>query len=211
MSDDPYHYPPELMGLLIDTMPVLCRSKNDVLAFFRGCGVPASLTADLQKQVQTDRDSISKYTIVRVTLTRLNEGGDGTLRCRREVIKRVTEFEDFSACWPKEMLTAQGPVGRVRQVVNVKDSFTRMQQERDAERQDRLRAQREKAEAKQRRREEREALRRRLAGLGAMTNPQERGKAFAKADLLLQGEGEAAGARTCAARRPGTRTRARSA
>jgi hypothetical protein len=94
------------------------------------------------------------------------------------VIKRVTEFEDFSACWPEDMLKAQGLVGRVREVVNVKDSFTRMRQERDSERQERLRRVQEEADAKRRRREEREAVRRRLAGLFSMTNPQERGKAF---------------------------------
>jgi restriction system protein len=178
MSDDTYHYPPELLSLLIETIPLLCKSKVDVLTFFRGCAVPPILMADLRTRVETDRASINKYEITRVTLTRLNEGGDGTLGHRREVIKRVTEFEDFSACWDSDRLKAQGLVGQVRQVVKVKDSFTRMRQERDAERQDRLRRQREEAEAKQRRREEGESLRRRLAGLSSMTNPQQRGKAF---------------------------------
>lgn len=40
MSDDPYHWPPELMSMLIDTIPLLCRSKDVVLSFLRGAGVP---------------------------------------------------------------------------------------------------------------------------------------------------------------------------
>jgi hypothetical protein len=35
-ADDPFHYPPELLSLLIDTIPLLCRSKQDVLTFFPG-------------------------------------------------------------------------------------------------------------------------------------------------------------------------------
>jgi len=140
--------------------------------------VPMVLTADLRTREETDRTSISKFDIARVTLTRLNEGGDGTLRYRREVIKRVTEFEDFSVCWDKERLKAQGLVNQVRKVVDVKDSFTRMRQERDSERQERLRRLKEETDAKQRRREGRESLWRRLAALSSMTNPQQRRKAL---------------------------------
>ena len=178
MPDDPWHYPPELFDLLVETIPLLCKSKLDVLTFFRGCGLPGAMTGDLWERVDRDRTSISKYEITRVALTRINDGGDSTLRCRREVVKRVTEFEDFTGCWPSDQLKAEGLVARVRQVVNVRDSFTRMKQERDGERQDRLRTARAEAEAKQRRREERDGLRRRLAGLNSIANPQQRGKAF---------------------------------
>ncbi len=34
-----YHYSPELLQLLVDTIEVLCRSKRDVILFFRGAGV----------------------------------------------------------------------------------------------------------------------------------------------------------------------------
>lgn len=63
----------------------------------------------------------------------LNARGDPTLAPRREIIKRVVEFEDFSSCWPADQLKAKGAVSEVRRVVNVKDSFTRMKLERDAE------------------------------------------------------------------------------
>ena len=94
-----FHYPPELLSLLIDTIPRLCRSYEDTLLFFRGAGVDDSATADLRELVRTDCGSINKFKIVRMVLTRLNERGEPTLRERREVLKRVTEFDDFSACW----------------------------------------------------------------------------------------------------------------
>jgi restriction system protein len=130
-SDDPYHIPPDLMGLLIDAIPLLCRSKSAVLAFFRGCGVPDRVSSDLRLRVETDRKSISKYEITRVILTRINEQGDQGLAQRREVIRRVTGFEDFSACWPEDRLKAQGLVAAIRDVVNVKDSLTRILQAQD--------------------------------------------------------------------------------
>ena len=51
MLDIIYHYPPELFQLLIDTIPLLSRSKKDVLIFFRGAGVPHSLVEDLKGDV----------------------------------------------------------------------------------------------------------------------------------------------------------------
>lgn len=38
-----HHYPPEILSLLVDTIPLLCRSKNDVLIFFKGAGVPGTI------------------------------------------------------------------------------------------------------------------------------------------------------------------------
>jgi hypothetical protein len=42
-ADITFHYPPELFNLLVDTIPVLNRSKKDVLLFFRGAGVSGDL------------------------------------------------------------------------------------------------------------------------------------------------------------------------
>ena len=139
-----FQYPPELMNLLIETIPCLCKSKPDVLLFFQGAGVGSTFTDDLRKQVTTDRDSIRKHEIVRTVLTRLNARGEASLRERREILKRVTEFEDYSTCWPKDQLKAKGLVAEIRRVVNVKDSFTRMSQERESE----SRQRRQEAEAR---------------------------------------------------------------
>ncbi|TFH49151.1 MAG: restriction endonuclease, partial [Methanothrix sp.] len=34
-----FQYTPDLLNLLIDAIPRICRSKNDVLTFFKGAGV----------------------------------------------------------------------------------------------------------------------------------------------------------------------------
>ena len=124
--DTKYHYPPELLQLLVDTIPRLCRSKRDVLLFFRGAGVGQSVLSDLRDKVNNDPDSISKFYIARTVLSHLNESGDKSLRELREVVRRVVQFEDFSTCWPGDRLEAQGLVSQIGKVVDVKDSFTRM-------------------------------------------------------------------------------------
>jgi hypothetical protein len=130
---DAYHYPADLMSLLIEAIPRLCKSKQDVLTFFRGCGVPLDLLADQVEALYRDQSSVRKAHQVRTVLIRLNEGGDRLLRPRREVIKRVTETEDFSACWPEDRLEAQGLVAQVRSRVDKADAFARMNLEREAE------------------------------------------------------------------------------
>src|SRR5712692_1980458 len=111
--DEAYHYPPELLELLVETIPRLCPSKPSVLAFLRGAGVQHDVLRDLAQQVAKDRSKITKFAIVRAVLTRLNESGDARLRERREIVKRVVEFEDFSTCWPADQLKATGrPVRR---------------------------------------------------------------------------------------------------
>jgi restriction system protein len=46
--DIPYHYPPELLDLLVDTIPLLTRSKKGVLDFLRGAGIEDRYLADLR-------------------------------------------------------------------------------------------------------------------------------------------------------------------
>ena len=48
-TDITFHYPPELFSLLVDTIPLLNRSKKDVLLFFRGAGVPAGQRIGLRR------------------------------------------------------------------------------------------------------------------------------------------------------------------
>ena len=130
-----YHYPPELLSLLIDTIPLLCRSKKDTVVFLIGAGVDQSIMADIIHRVNHDKENITKYEIVRTVLTRLNEKGEATLRERREILKRVSEFDSFSTCWPADQLKAKGLVAEIRRIVNIKDSFTRMKMEREREKQ----------------------------------------------------------------------------
>ena len=174
--DSTYHYPPELMSLLIDTIPLLFKTKKDVLLFFRGAGCSMELMQDLQQRVLSEPDKISKYEIARTLLGRLNDKGEVTLGQRREIVKRVSEFDDFSTCWPNDQLKAKGLVGEIRRVVDVKDSFTRMKNEADGARKKHLAEQQQRLENLRRRQSELSAIKEQLASLFAMQNSQKRGK-----------------------------------
>jgi restriction system protein len=77
LSDyDPYHFPSELIELLTSAIPLLNRSKRAVLVFFRSCGVPAAMLADLEERLACG--AIGKYEITRTVLTRINDGGDAS-------------------------------------------------------------------------------------------------------------------------------------
>jgi len=167
-----YHYPPELFQLLTDTIPLLCRSKRDLLLFFRGAGVSNDLYSDLAIAVQIDRDSISKFEIASRILKRLNDRGEASLRERREVLKRVVEFEDFSTCWPDDQLKAKGLVSEVRRVINVKDSFTRMRQEREREKRKSKEKYEKEIKRKKKREEDIRVLREQLYSLFGEVNAQ---------------------------------------
>jgi restriction system protein len=185
-----FHYPPELMSLLIDAIPRICRTKKDVLLFFKGAGVDSALTNDLAVQLKNDKDSINKYEIVRTVLSRLNEKGDATLKERREVLKRITEMEDFSTCWPQDQWDAKGFVAEIRRVVNVKDAFSRMNQEREAEQKKRLTEQQTKMEKAQRQRSKQVAIKKDLSALFGESNSQKRGKALEDVlNRLFEAEG----------------------
>jgi hypothetical protein len=176
--DISFHYPPELLSLLIDTIPLLNRSKRDVFLFFKGAGVSDALVAAPREQWQQDKDSINKFDIVRQVLTKLNERGEACLRERREVLKRVVELESFSACWEGDQLKAKGLIAEIRDVVNVKDSFTRLKIEREQERQQRLEKERQQIEKARSREAAIESAKQKLFALITLKSPQGRGKAL---------------------------------
>lgn len=174
---DAFHYPPEVFNLLVDTIPLLCRSKKNLLLFLQGAGVDASDLAEASVVVRVDPNSINKFEIVRNVLTKVNARGDNGLRVRREILKRVTEFESFESCWESDQYKAKGLVASIREAVNKKDSFTRMKQERDAEHEQVLERHREERAAAAAKRAKIEVLSNRLSKLFAMDDsPQERGK-----------------------------------
>lgn len=182
MQDDRFHYPPELLSQLVDTIPLLCRSKKDTLLFFRGAGMTPTMMFEVEEAFKEDRAALNKYEIARRLITRLNELGDAALTIRRELLRRVVEFEDFTRCWEADVMKAKGLVAEIQRTVNVKDSFTRMNQAREQEI-DALKADRERqrqaelAQAKARR-ERIAAAKSRLFGLFAETDPHKRGKAL---------------------------------
>jgi restriction endonuclease Mrr len=181
-ADIAFHYPPELFSLLVDTIPLLNRSKDDVLLFFRGAGVGESVLADLDQRVKTDRKNIDKYEMTRTTLERLNKRGEAALRQRREIVKRVVEFTNFDTCWPDDQLKAKGLVASIRDVVNQKDSFTRMNQAREDERKARLAQTERAARERQERARAIEAAKDQFYALfNSSLTPQHRGKKLEEA------------------------------
>lgn len=131
-SSTPHHFHPDLFAALVEAVPVLNRTKADVVTFFRGCGVDAAVWSEIEEQFNLN-PKFSKYHATRQVLGILNEGQDSTLGQRRQVIHRVTEWEDFSLCWPSDQLKAEGAVAKVRKMVDRKDSFTRMKQAKESE------------------------------------------------------------------------------
>lgn len=172
-----FHYPPDLLTLLVDAIPLLCRGKRQVVLFLRGAGVEEADLQEMDGIVRNTPNSVNKYEIVRNILTKVNARGDSGLRARREIVKRVVEFDSFETCWPADQYKAKGLVASVREAVDAKDAFTRMRQERDAERAERLARQQAGRKAAAENRVKIEGISQRLFALFGMDDrPQERGR-----------------------------------
>ncbi len=176
--DISFHYPPELLNLLNETLPRLCKSKNDLLLFFQGAGVGKDILAPYQSLLQNNKVGFNKYPVTRELLARLNELGEHSLRERREILKRVTEFHDFSVCWEADQAPARGLVAQVRDLVNVKDSFTRMNIEREQERKARLAEQEIRLASEKEHKARLAKVRSQLFALFAEADAHKRGKAL---------------------------------
>lgn len=176
-TDITFQYPPDLFTLLVEAISVLNRGKRDMLLFFRGAGVTETMTADLAERLRIDKNSIGKREIAQTVLERLNAKGEPALRERREILKRVVEFTNFDTCWPDDQMKAKGYVASVRDVVNQKDSFTRMNQAREDERKARLSAADNAGRTNRERVAKIETAKSELYALfGASLTPQQRGK-----------------------------------
>jgi hypothetical protein len=121
---------------------------------------------------------VSKFEIARTIIERLNDQKDTHLRELREVVRRVTEFEDFSTCWESDQLKAKGLVAEIRRVVNVKDSFTRMRMEQEAAAKKSRQESERRTEIAQKRTRELEEIKAEFFALFAEPNAQRRGKAL---------------------------------
>lgn len=176
-ADITFQYPPELFNLLVDAIPLLNKSKKDVLLFFQGAGVAADITKDVAARLKTDPKSIGKHEIARTILERVNSRGETSLRERREVLRRVVDFNNFDACWQDDQMKAKGFVASIREIVNQKDAFTRMDQAREQERKERLAGVEEEKRKKQERAKKIDAAKQDLYALfGTALTPQQRGK-----------------------------------
>ena len=152
-------------------------SSYVVPLFFGGAGVAEDRLADLGRRLRADSKNIRKFEIARTVLQRLNERGETTLRKRREVLQRVVDFTKVDACWPDGQLKAEGAVAGIRDIVNQKDSFTRMNLAREAERRARLAfAEKERSARRKRTDKIHEAKQTLCALFGSGLTPQQRGK-----------------------------------
>lgn len=176
--DISFHYPPELLQVLVDTVPKLCKSKNDLLLFFQGAGVSKAQLAPYQELLKSNKTAFNKYHVARELLATLNEQGERTLRVRRELLKRIVEFDDFSVCWENDRAAARGLVAQVRDLVNVKDSFTRMRIEKDEEKRRRTEQLQTSVAEQLARKGRREQVRRDLYALFGEADAYKRGKAL---------------------------------
>lgn len=173
---DIFHYPPELFELLVETIPLLNRSKKSVVLFFRGAGVSENLFKDISNKLNTDKASINKYEIARTILTRINEENENYIRERRELLKRVVEFESFTNCWETDQYKAKGLVSEIRNIVNVKDTFTRMKQEKENLQTKHSEDYNKRVAEIKKRTELIETTKKEFYSLFSIQNPQERGK-----------------------------------
>lgn len=172
-----FHYPPDVFNLLVDTIPRLCKSKQDVVLFLQGAGVHQADLDEMQATVTKNRDAVNKFEIARDVLTKVNMRGEAGLRPRREIIKRVVEFEEFSMCWPNDVDRAKANVADLRKIVKAKDAFTKMQNAHDELQVEKAAQSRAAHAAKVERQRKVADVRERLNALFGMdSEPQRRGK-----------------------------------
>ena len=178
-EENSYHYPPELLELLVNAIASLFKSKLSVIGFFRSAGVGIDLLGDWSEKLRVDSAVVRKHEIARSILVTLNERNtNGTLRLRREVLKRVVEVEDFSIAWPDDRERAENLVNRIRKVIDQHDSFTRMRREAEVEKREKREAYNAQLEARRKRSEERIRIRSRLNALFAEPDHRKRGRAL---------------------------------
>ena len=147
--NDTYHYPPDLLNLLADTIPLLNKSKEALLDFFEGAGVQEYILGEHRDLLESDQTSFRKFTVTRAILVELNRRGDPCLRARRELLKRVVEFENYSSCWDDDREKAKLRVFEIRGLVNLKDSVTKIALAEEQERRLRVESARRGAEEKE--------------------------------------------------------------
>jgi len=122
--DRSYHYPPDVLELLVDTIPRLIKSKAGLLEFFEQAGTPEELIAEWRTKLHKDRMSVSKYHLARGLLRGLNALGDEARPVRHQVLSRLARYADFSAGWEDDRGRAEELVSRIRELAGVTDADT---------------------------------------------------------------------------------------
>lgn len=177
-----YHFSPDLLSRVVDAIFLLTRSKDDVLLFFRSCGVPDDPDLlDLAAALRTDREGTKKAWMARTVVERINaKRSDKYLGYRRSVLQRIVDWEDFSQVWPDKQLQAQGAVAVVRGLIDKRDAFTRMAIAEEREREHRTADARTKLAATAARNSELARIGSELAAQWTNTDPHLRGSIVEK-------------------------------
>ncbi|MEN6551315.1 MAG: hypothetical protein ABFC34_00350 [Methanobacterium sp.] len=176
-----YQYPHDLLAVLTETIPKLVKSKKLLISFFRNAGVSTSILKPYENLVNTNRDSVKMYDISREILKAVNEQGDKALSTRRKLLQAVCDFEDFdNCCYENQRNEARGLVWKVREIVNRKDTISRINNERKEERLKILREKEAALAEMKKKKEHINKVKTDLSSLITSKDPHKRGKALEK-------------------------------
>lgn len=140
--------------------------------------MPSDMLDSHRALLSSNKDAFKKHIVTRVVLTDLNRMQNTRIKERREVLKRVSEFENFSACWESDREPARTHVRDVRDLIHVKDSFAKMEQVATQERQARMKAAKAEADAKLQSQKILRQIGSDLGALFSLTDRHARGKAL---------------------------------
>lgn len=178
MEQDHWQYPPELLNLLGEAIWRLVRGKRELLNFFRGAGTPESLLSEHASLLAKRPDDFKKPVVTKLLLAQISElKGNQGIAVRRQLLRRVYEFDNFDVLFSNDQLPAKALVSDIRKRVNEIDAVRRAQRDSDVRSTQRMSESEDLARRKRERRFERDAFTKRLAALfSATATPQERGR-----------------------------------
>lgn len=171
-----FHFPPDLFNLLVDTISRLNKSKRDLLIFFQSVGVPEGYLRPFYDLLNSNNSQFKKFNVTRELLRILNQQTDKMLGVRRQLLKRVIEFDSFDACFPNDKDRAKANVAEIQKIVKLKDTVTRYENYLSNEQSQKLKAQAEKADLIRKSKSQFINLRQEFSQLFSIQSPQERGR-----------------------------------
>jgi restriction system protein len=174
------HLRPDLIEKLVDAITNLIWGKQQVISFFRNAGVPDNLLNDYEEQLQRDKSSVKKPIMIRTILHRMNDSGDKAeaIRMRREVVRRVIEWKDFSTCQPDCQDLARGAIAAVCDIVGKYDFLTEIRNERERQQGAQIREEHKRREEIARQRTAWEAAKTAFMACFGIAEHSQRGRAF---------------------------------
>ena len=177
-----WHYPPDLVERIVDTLPRLVKGKQSLLAFFEGAGVSDTILDPLRQIVRKNPDAIKKFEIARRVIRDVNSEGPSALRTRREIVKRIVEFTAFDQCYENDAMAARGGVAAIKELVALKDNVTRTIDAARTMREQAIADAEKRASEIRKKRADRDAISVDLGVLFTLQDPVARGKAL---EILL--------------------------